>query len=141
MIDIIVIPSECNSLRNWLFIFIPIELTKVYAQLKVRRSIRENELYLTGVPLVVRLFSFSINGVDFLWFIYGNSLYYQLENKDLFSYIFSSILIYGYGAMIKFIFEFVVIILIAPIFYCIGRPNIETIKPAGLPKVLLDIIS
>ena len=133
--------SGVYQLRNWLIIFIICELVKLYAQLHLRRAVRENELYLTGVSLKVRLLGFAVDNVCFIWLLYGNVLYYnappQCEIGFVFSSMFCSILIYGYSCMIKFAFEFVVVFCVVPIwsFICYLQPKDEiTLK---LTKVFL----
>ena len=73
---ILISQEKAYNLRNWLFAFILFELLKLYAQLNVYRAVRENELYLTGVSLRVRLFAFAVDNACFVWFLYGNVLYY-----------------------------------------------------------------
>lgn len=144
LIAIIISQSKAYYLRNWLLAFILFELLKLYAQVHVYRAVRENELYLIGVSLRVRLFSFAVDNCCFLWFLYGNVLYYT-ANEDtemgfMFSAMFCAILIYGYTYMLKYTVEFVVVCCMVPIWSCLS-PAVALPVPSVLSKVRSHDIS
>ena len=121
-------------------ILIICELVKVYALMLLRRAVRESEIYFTGVPLRVRLFGFAVDNVCFIWFFYGNVLYYYSPNQYdpgfVFNSLFCAILIYGYSCMVKFVFEFVVVFCIVPIWSFIWYLYPKKEPTTSLSKVL-----
>ncbi len=141
---ILISQSKAYFLRNWLLAFILFELLKLYSQVHVYRAVRESELYLTGVSLRLRLFSFAVDNACFLWFLYGNVLYYT-ANEDtemglMFSTMFCAILIYGYTYMIKYTVEFVVVCCVMPIWVCISYRYAPVASSPGLSQAQIAVL-
>jgi len=138
---ILICKSEVYYLRNWLLTFIVLQGIKLYAQFQVYNAVRDNEMYLTGVSLRIRLIAFGVDNGCFIWFLYGNVLYYYYETRDdmgfIFTSLFFSILIYGYTFMLKFAIECIVVCCAAPIrsFLDYLYPTIE--PTTKLSKVIL----
>ena len=120
---ILISHSTIYMFRNWLIAFMLFELAKFYAQIQVHRTIREDEVALTGISLPKKALGFAINQLSFAWFLYGNVLYYsarpQPELGVIFSSLFCSLLIYGYTYMFKHVLECAFLCVVSPLWYCL----------------------
>lgn len=135
----VIADSAVSQLRNWLLVFAACEVVKIYALLQLRRAVRESEVYFVEVPLRVRLFGFAVDNVCFVWFLYGNTLYYNSQSQYdagfVFNSLFCAILIYGYSCMVKFAFEFVVVFCVVPVWSFIWYLYPRKEPPTKLLKV------
>ncbi len=150
-------PEELQVFHKWLLFLIPLEFGRVTTQTLLFRALSSSAPEPT--IFILRYAGFLVDNVWLVWQIYGNVLYYMPEQitydgmvceilgnraitqrKKLefaFSELYVLVLMCGYAYFPKYIFEFILMGVIYPVWMCsrAGVENKETRERAELVKV------